>query len=293
MKSKTIIITILLLLATFALAASLTPRLIGPSNLSSVTSSTTVDFSWEVNSTDGFSIIPAYLYVSQKNNESNLVLNRTVFHCRNATTCNSTVTNFIPGFYQWKVIVGQNATRPNSTSSNSGTFDLSASNNLSLSYSHNGTVQSCSLNLEASATANSTSVASNISSLCSYIGAFSPSSTGQVSIYPLDYGIDSYLNILPTSNASSVLGLSNVTGSQINFTSSTFWVEVIGPDNVNATFFSWQNKTGFEAMKLNKNTGELYVESLNLSVSGSNKFITYNATCLYMNAGTNQIILCE
>lgn len=138
--SKLLIVLIALSLIPLAIA-TVTYTLNNP-GANYQTTSTSITFNWTP-STDGLvSVFPSYFYLTNSSNETQFLLNETILYCTNSTDCNLTIDGFTPGFYQWKVITGEDATQPqivginaapwdtsdragNVTSSNAGTYDTS------------------------------------------------------------------------------------------------------------------------------------------------------------------------
>ena len=93
------------------------------------TTGTSVLFNWSTNSTSPIdNPMPSYLFINaNESNELQYYLNQTIRYCLNYSSgtnyCNVTVTGFVPGYYQWKVVTGEVAVAPTVMSTNAYPFD--------------------------------------------------------------------------------------------------------------------------------------------------------------------------
>lgn len=287
MKSKILtflLIVFLLMFATLAIASiSYTTR--APVNLFQ-TEDTFVNFSWTSASTTDSIFIPSYLYVTLSGDETNFTLNRTIKHCINDTACNVTVTGFVPGFYQWYIISGDDARRPSILSNNVYPYNTTAKNNITLHYTHNGTEFYCYVSLTQQEGLNSTDIANSLNSGCSYIFANTTSNTSAVNISVLDYGEDAFLRVVPTGNATAIVGLnnSNTSGTQVNSSTGNRWFEIFGSSSSGSkgfthSYFIWKNSSGWIGMTLDKDTGDLATNG-SLSIGSGTEWLS-----MYLSSG--------
>ncbi len=281
MKSiKLLLFTLLIILCSSFVLATITHSGLVPANLFQTTG-TSVVFNWTATTTGSVTVIPSYLLITEYGNESNFLQNQSIKYVTNGSNYNTTVNGFIrPGYYQYKIRSGDAATKPVMTSSNSYPYNTSDGNNtLNFNYTINGTFQQCTVNLTLSAVLNASDVVTNFGlSGCN----FTVTNTSFIILTGTGYGTDEYIQS-DGGNASTKIGFSGKqSGTQTNFTSVPRYFEIQQTGiSGNLTYFRWMNDSGFEAMRLNKDTGDLVVagginaSSLNLT---GNLDITGNIT---------------
>ena len=130
MKPAKLVISLLFLLLVPVVLGAIVYDIIVPADYYETTG-TSVLFNWSVNSTSPITNpMPSYLFITTNlSDEDQFFLNYTKRYCLNYSyqtsnnTCDTTITGFLPGYYQWKVVTGEAAVAPTVTSTNVYPFD--------------------------------------------------------------------------------------------------------------------------------------------------------------------------
>lgn len=217
---------------------------------------TSVMFNFTPTTTGAVTVIPAYLYLSEYGNDSNMVLNQTIKYATNGSAYNFSVLGFIPSDYKFYIVVGDGATKPVMSSSNSYPFNTGDGNNtMNFNYTVNGTFEQCTVTLSNSSVLNASDVVTNFgSSGCN----FTATNTSIIILTGTGYGSDEYIQ-LDSGNASTKIGFSGIDfGTQTNYPSVSRWFQIENTSDPVTSNFVWGNGT-FDAMILNKDNGDLTI----------------------------------
>ncbi len=145
----------------------------------------------------------------------------------------------------------------------------SVNNTLDLTYSVNGSSETCNVSLNKDSQWNATDVITNMTQGSNQCNLTLTNTTFLI-LNGSGYGEEEYITIA-SGSALGILGLAVGTtyGSQINTTSDLSWLQVREAGTVagNYTFFTWLNDSGFLGMTLNKDTGDLWIAGV-LNFSG-------------------------
>lgn len=194
--------------------------------------------------------------------------------------CNTTVSGFSNGFYQWKVTTLDDQYNATLVSSNSADYNTSLNDTLSISYTHNRVAESCTINFTRTGTLNISTAISEIGSACNLSIT---DSSNKLSITTVGIGSDEYINVTG-GNASGIFGFDRGDiqyGTAINYTSDSRWFEI--RDSTNRSYFRWGNDTD-TVMWLHRDTGDLNITG-DLLV-GENLEVTGNAS---IGSGTRTV----
>ena len=183
----------------------------------------------------------------------NDVLNTTV-DCTNATACNTTITGMNDGFYQWYIRSRDSATNATVTGTESESFDTSSNYILNITYTVDGSAETCSADFTKNATLSVTEAMANLTADCNLSAS---NSSGSLKLTTQNKGSDEYINITG-GNSTSIFGFTvGITyGSEDFYSSETRWMEI--RDSHNQTYFRWGNITD-NVMLLNRDTGDLNI----------------------------------
>lgn len=292
MKSINILLVFLLLFA-IVVGATITVSNRVPVNLYETTS-TSVLFNWTSVASGAETNLPTDLYITTAGggaNETNFVLNDTLF-CNNASYCSVTVTGFAIDFYQWYIVVGEDATQPLVTSSAAATFNTTSSNtSLNITYTVNGTVETCAPSLTSDHALPMANVTTIVAAACNVTVA----NTTTITLTGTGYGKREYIRI-DDGTATAVIGFTIGTtyGTQDDRTSTSNWFQI--EDSTNDTYFLWTNESGVNLMTLDKDSGDLWIYgSFNGTLTWSdvdhNSFPSY-CTSGYGVSGVNLSNVC-
>jgi len=271
MKSK-ILLTLLMLLFIPFVSASVNITLV-PANLFQTTD-TSINFNWTINTTNGSdSIMPVYLFITNQSNESHLLLNTTINYVSNATPYNISITDFVVGFYKWNITVGADVSRPQRNNTIARPWNTTTNSSLSIAYTKNTTVEACTVTFSATDNITPLVAITNITAACNLTVT---NTSNAFSITTQGVGGAEYINI--TGNASGIFGLTTgiIKGTQNNYSTGGNWFEILeGGASGNHTNFKWTNDSGFIAMTLHKDNGNLNVTGnivggANLTIPGIN-----------------------
>jgi len=131
-----------------------------------------------------------------------------------------------------------------------------ANNTLNFEYSVNGTLEYCNVSLTKHTSLNASGVVGDIQNTGCNV---TMSNTSTVNILGTGYGNDEFI-AFSYGTATDILGFSGYDdGEQTNISSSTKWFEIQDTDNLTVNNFMWLNDSGHEAMRLNKDTGDLTI----------------------------------
>ena len=261
MKLKNLLWIMIILIVLPLAIATITNTLNAPADNYKTTSSSVL-FNW-TSSTDGLvTTFPTELYVTDVNNESLYVLNKTILYCTNNTACTQTVSGFPTGYFQWIVQTGEDATQPTIVGSNSEPFNTTSNNIINLTYSVNGTTESCSVTLTEDSQLNASEVYSNFTQASASCN-LTVTNTTFLTLTGSGYGAGESINITGGS-ASSILGLTGIDyGTQTDSNSTARYIQVQdSTPGSNDSTTRWLNDSGFLAMSLGKDTGNLWIAGL-------------------------------
>ena len=319
MKPAKLVISLLFLLLVPVVLGAIVYDIIVPADYYETTG-TSVLFNWSVNSTSPIdNPMPSYLFITTNlSDENQFFLNYTKRYCLNYSyqtsnnTCDTTVTGFVPGHYQWYVVTGEAAVAPtvmstnaypydtrdrsaNVTSTNAETYDtrdrvgtLTSTNGISyntsagndtidITYMNASTTEVCNVTLEQHNILPVANVTASINSACNLTAA----GTGNFTITTKATGITEWIYI-DSGNATGVLGLTtgtNYTGSAnntvgLNYTVAGATTKCEVSLAKSATLSSSDAFDNITAVCDLQGNGDTYV-NLNTNSTGINEFIIF------------------
>jgi len=232
------------------------------------TTLTSVSFNFTPVSDGGYIDIPISVYMTDGKNDSIFTRNFTIYGS-NDTLITQSVTGFTTGFYNWYAIAGDAATQPVITSTATAPYNTTDSTDLNLTYTWNGTVETCRVTLVADNALPLANVTASINAVCN-VTAGNTSAT-ILTLTGYGYGSQEYIT-LGSNNAPTRLGLSNnskTSGTQTDYTTLSRWFEV--RDLGNESDWIWSDDDGSDRMLLNRDTGNLWVSG---DFNATNFFVT-------------------